>query len=299
MKNAESVKARLKNIAKETGRTMQDVLIAYGLERTILRLSKSRYAEKFTLKGGIFLYALMDGEFARATTDIDLLAQGINNDTDKMKEVFRDIFSVKTDDPLRYDLDSLSAKSITEFKEYHGVNVSIDAYLDRTKIQVSVDVGFGDIVYPKRVKMDFPVILSEENPLIYAYSLGSSIAEKFEAIVSLGYDNSRFKDFYDIYILSGKYDMDGSELMEACKETFAHRHTSFLDIVAFEEDYVTDPVRLSRWKSFAKKKKIQIEVSLKDTIEQIKIFIEPVVEAIKNDDKFDKKWKHDIKVWEN
>lgn len=102
MKNAESVKARLKNIAKETGRTMQDVLIAYGLERTILRLSKSRYAEKFTLKGGIFLYALMDGEFARATTDIDLLAQGINNDTDKMKEVFRDIFSVKTDDPLRY-----------------------------------------------------------------------------------------------------------------------------------------------------------------------------------------------------
>lgn len=190
MKNAESVKARLKNIAKETGRTMQDVLIAYGLERTILRLSKSRYAEKFTLKGGIFLYALMDGEFARATTDIDLLAQGINNDTDKMKEVFRDIFSVKTDDPLRYDLDSLSAKSITEFKEYHGVNVSIDAYLDRTKIQVSVDVGFGDIVYPKRVKMDFPVILSEENPLIYAYSLGSSIAEKFEAIVSLGYDNS-------------------------------------------------------------------------------------------------------------
>ena len=168
MKNAESVKARLKNIAKETGRTMQDVLIAYGLERTILRLSKSRYAEKFTLKGGIFLYALMDGEFARATTDIDLLAQGINNDTDKMKEVFRDIFSVKTDDPLRYDLDSLSAKSITEFKEYHGVNVSIDAYLDRTKIQVSVDVGFGDIVYPKRVKMDFPVILSEENPLIFA-----------------------------------------------------------------------------------------------------------------------------------
>lgn len=113
MKNAESVKARLKNIAKETGRTMQDVLIAYGLERTILRLSKSRYAEKFTLKGGIFLYALMDGEFARATTDIDLLAQGINNDTDKMKEVFRDIFSVKTDDPLRFiniiyvDFDSM------------------------------------------------------------------------------------------------------------------------------------------------------------------------------------------------
>ena len=122
---------------------------------------------------------------------------------------------MRLDDPLLYDLDSLSVKSITEFKDYHGVNVTIDAYLDRTKIQVSIDVGFGDVIYPKRVEMDFPVILSEENPRVYAYSLSSSIAKKFEAIVSLGYDNSRFKDFYDIYILLGKYDIDGSELMES------------------------------------------------------------------------------------
>ena len=89
MRNAESVKARLKNIAKETGRTMQDVLIAYGLERTIMRLTKSSHVENFTLKGGIFLYALMDGDFARATTDIDLLAQGISNDIDKQTFVHR------------------------------------------------------------------------------------------------------------------------------------------------------------------------------------------------------------------
>ena len=298
MRNAESVKARLKNIAKETGRTMQDVLIAYGLERTIMRLTKSNHVENFTLKGGIFLYALMDGDFARATTDIDLLAQGISNDIDKMKEVFCDVFSLKLEDPLRYDLDSLSVKSITEFKDYHGVNVTIDAYLDRTKIQVSIDVGFGDIIYPKRVVMDFPVILSEENPRVYAYSLSSSIAEKFEAIVSLGYDNSRFKDFYDIYILSGKYDMDGSELMEACKETFGHRHTSFDDIAVFEDDYASDPVRQSRWKSFAKKKKVQIDVTLKETVEQIKAFVEPMVDAINCNEKFMKTWKHDSKSWE-
>lgn len=194
--------------------------------------------------------------------------------------------------------DSLSVKSITEFKDYHGVNVTIDAYLDRTKIQVSIDVGFGDIIYPKRVMMDFPVILSEENPRVYAYSLSSSIAEKFEAIVSLGYDNSRFKDFYDIYILSGKYDMDGSELMEACKETFGHRHTSFDDIAAFEDDYTSDPVRQSRWKSFAKKKKVQIDVTLKETIEQIRAFVEPMVDAINCNEKFMKTWKHDSKSWE-
>ena len=105
MRKSGSVKARLKNIAKETGGTMQDVLIAYGLERTIMRLTKSSHVENFTLKGGIFLYALMDGEFARATTDIDLLAQGISNDIDKMKEVFCDVFSLKLEDQLRSDLD--------------------------------------------------------------------------------------------------------------------------------------------------------------------------------------------------
>ncbi|MGM9581417.1 MAG: nucleotidyl transferase AbiEii/AbiGii toxin family protein [Anaerovibrio sp.] len=298
MRNADSIKARLKNIAKETGRTMQDVLIAYGLERTIMRLTKSRHVENFTLKGGIFLYALMDGEFARATTDIDLLAQGISNDIDQMQEVFCDIFSVKLDDPLRYDLDSLSVKSITEFKYYHGVNATINAYLDHTKIQLSIDVGFGDVIYPGRVVMDFPVILSEENPRVYTYSLSSIIAEKFEAIVSLGYENSRFKDFYDIYILSGKYDVDGSELMEACKETFCHRHTSFDDIAAFEDDYASDSVRQSRWKSFAKKKKVQMNVTLEETIEQLRAFVEPVVAAINCKEKFMKTWKHDSKSWE-
>lgn len=102
MINSASVKDRLKKQAIEEKKTMQDKLVTYGLERTIYRLSISKYAERFTLKGGIFLYALFDGEYARATTDIDLLAQHIPNDAEKMKIVFMDIFlsSVMT----RYDL---------------------------------------------------------------------------------------------------------------------------------------------------------------------------------------------------
>lgn len=93
--NAESIKARLRNLAKETGKTMQDILVLYGLERTIYRLSISQYAERFTLKGGIFLYALFNGDYARATTDIDLLAQYIPNDTNEMKKIFNRIFAVE------------------------------------------------------------------------------------------------------------------------------------------------------------------------------------------------------------
>ena len=297
MKNAASVKDRLYNISKKTGKTMQELLVAYGLERTIYRLSVSRYKDNFTLKGGILLYALFDGNYARATTDIDLRAEKISNDIEGMKQVFEDIFSIEVDDPISFDLNSLSVKSITEFKKYHGVNVSILGFLDKTRIDVSIDVGFGDTIYPKRIEMDFPSVLDDESPRIYAYSEVSSISEKFEAIVSLAYENTRFKDFYDIYVLSTTRDYDGKEMTEAVKETFEHRNTSLEEIVAFEEDFANDPLRQSRWNSFIKKKKAIITISLEEVVSTIKVFLEPISEAIKGDIAFDKSWSHNDGKW--
>lgn len=183
----------------------------------------------------------------RATTDIDLLAQCISNDIEEMKKVFKEIFSIKCDDALRFDLNTLDVIYITEFKEYHGVKVSVLGYLDKTKVPISIDIGFGDIVYPERMKMDFPVLLDMDIPKVYAYSINSVVAEKFEAFVSLGLANSRYKDFYDIYVLSDRYNFDGTELMNAIKETFNHRGTSFDDIVAFEDGFADDETRLRRW----------------------------------------------------
>lgn len=297
MISAISVKDRLKNQAKEDGRTMQDELVTYGLERTIYRLSISEYAERFTLKGGIFLYALFDGNFTRATMDIDLLAQHIPNDAEEMKSVFKNIFSIECDDALRFDLDSLNVNDITEFKEYHGVNVSITAYLDRTKVPVSIDIGFGDIVYPERMKMNFPVLLDMEAPEVYAYSIYSVIAEKFEAFVSLGLANGRYKDFYDIYVLSENYDLDGEELRNAIKETFAHRGTSFDDIVAFEPEFTADTVRQNRWNSFIKKKKAMVKVDFVEAIGQSKRLLMPIVESINKNEDFRLKWSRNKKDW--
>lgn len=292
-----SVKDRLKNRSKATGKTLQELLVAYGLERTIYRLSVSPYTSNFTLKGGIFLYAMFDGDFVRATTDIDLLAQHISNDVEEMKKVFTDIFSIETNDPLRFDLDSLDVHPITEFKDYHGVNVSIMSYLDRTRIAVSIDIGFGDVIYPERIKMDFPVVLSDDNPQVYAYSLASCVAEKFEAIVSLGYDNSRFKDYYDLYVLASSYDFEQRELQEAVRETFEHRHTGFDDIVAFETGFSDDTIRQSRWNAFTKKKKTMVKVTLQETIDLIYAFMEPIVEGIQNDSAKDRIWKHEELLW--
>ncbi len=297
MSSVASVKDRLKNKSRSTGKTMQELLIAYGLERTIYRLSKSEYKEHFILKGGIFLYALYDGSYARATTDIDFLAQRISNDTEKIKQFFAEIFSVEADDPLRFDIETLSVKPIAEMKKYHGVNVSIIAYLDKTSINVSIDIGFGDVIFPDKVEMDFPVVLSDESPQVYAYSLCSTVAEKFEAIVSLAYDNSRFKDYYDIYVLSTTQDFEGKELLEAVRETFENRHTSIAEIVAFEDGFADDPLRQTRWKAFVKKKKAMMPVSLEDTIKVIHQLMKPVVDAIIHSEVFEGRWSHDEQRW--
>jgi len=297
VKNAASIKDRLKNKSIATGKTIQELLTAYGLERTILRLSKSKYANNFTLKGGIFLYAVFDGDYSRTTTDIDLLAQKISNDVEDMKAVFTEIFSLDVGDPLRYDLDSLDVRPITEFKEYHGINVSVVTYLYRTRIPISIDIGFGDVIVPERIMMDFPVILSDETPHIYAYSLCSSIAEKFEAIVSLAYDNSRFKDYYDLYMLMMTHDFAGEEMVEAVRETFGNRHSSLNEIAAFEDGFSDDSLRRRRWNAFVKKKRAMLPITLQETIIMIQKFMLPVVDAVKKDSKLEANWSHEKQDW--
>lgn len=297
MINATSVKDRLKNQATASGRAFQELLLSYGLERTVYRLSMSEYKERFTLKGGIFLYALFDGEFVRATRDIDFLAKDMSNNVEDMKKVFEAIFSIECDDALRFDLGTLDVKDITEFKEYHGVSVSIIAYLDRTKVPVSIDIGFGDIIYPDRVKMDFPVLLDMEVPEIFAYSISSVISEKFEAIVSLGDANSRYKDFYDIFILADRYDFDGIELKEAIRETFEHRGTGFDDIFAFTDDFLVSEIHQSRWKAFLKKKKALVNVELEKVVSLIKTMLLPIVDSIVSGTEYASKWDHTLRSW--
>ena len=198
---------------------------------------------------------------------------------------------------LRYDLDTLDVTDITEFKEYHGVNVSIMAYLDRTKVPVSIDIGFGDVVYPDRVKMEFPVLLDMEVPEIYAYSISSVISEKFEAIVSLGDANSRYKDFYDIFILADRYDLDGTELKKAVKETFEHRGTGLDDIFAFTDGFITSEIHQSRWKAFLKKKKALVDAELEDVVDLLRMLLLPIVENITENNDYSAKWDHESRSW--
>jgi predicted nucleotidyltransferase component of viral defense system len=292
--NADSVKAKLKNFAVKSGCTFQEALVYYGLERTIYRISVSKYAEHFVLKGGIFLYAIFERNYERATTDVDLLARRISNSSEEMKTVFQDIFSQDVDDALVFDADSITVEDITEFKEYHGLHVSAVGYLDRTRIPIGIDIGFGDVIYPYSVKMDFPVILDMEAPRVNAYSLESSIAEKLEAIIHNGYLNSRYKDFYDIYILSQNYEFGYETLHNAVVETFENRKTKMtMDSAAFGEEFLSDPVHQTRWKAFLKKKKALTQVSMPDVMKRVKTFARPLLDEVEKT-----KWNPESGDWE-
>ena len=126
----------------------------------------------------------------------------------------------------------------------------------------------------------------------------SCIAEKFEALASLGYDNSRFKDYYDLYILIKSYDFEGSKLQKAVMETFEHRNTDIeTEIVAFKEGFAEDPIRKSRWNSFVKKKRTMLPVTLEETIELLKLFMNPVVNSIRMGLSFQLKWECKNQEW--
>lgn len=270
---AESIKAKLKNLSDESGRPFQELLTYYGLERTLYRISISPYADHFILKGGILLYALYDRQYERVTTDIDLLAQRVSNRREEMLGIFSEILSQNIDDALKYDLSSLIVKNIADFKEYHGLNVTVVACLDRTRIAISIDIGYGDIIIPEPIQIDFPVLLELERPKLTAYSIESVIAEKLEAIVANGMLNSRYKDFYDLYIITKTKIIHEASLRHALRETFLHRGTTLPErIPSFESSFTEDAVHRLRWLSFVKKKKAMIKVPLEVTAEWLNLF---------------------------
>ncbi len=226
------------------------------------------------------MYALYDKNYPRSTTDIDLRADRISSDEKTIKSVFERIFSLQFDDGLEYDLETLFTKQITKQDEYKGRNISVTALLGNIKIPVSIDIGFGDIIVPGRMEIDFPVLLDFDIPHIYSYSIESTLSEKFEAIVSLGLANTRSKDFYDIYILLQSKNIDDEVLKQALVQTFSNRNTTFNDIVVFDKNFSSDAERQKRWNAFTKKKTALMQVSFEDVVLTIKNYFEPLINEL-------------------
>lgn len=234
-----SVRQRLLNRSRNDNRSFNELLQYYAMERFLYRLSQSDHAQDFILKGALMLRAWNSPEF-RPTMDIDMLGKTANED-ENITSLIRNILAVDVvPDGLAFDSESIQTERITETANYEGIRVRFKGTLATARINMQIDIGFGDIVYPEPVIAELPCMLDFPAPTLLCYSRESAIAEKFEAMIKLGKLNSRMKDFYDIWLLSRQFQFELSSLGEAVRQTFEQRGTKLSEpIEAFSKEFIS------------------------------------------------------------
>lgn len=293
---ATSVLARLKNKAQASGRSYQLCLQLFCQEEFLRRLEKSKYAENFVLKGGLFIYSLTDFD-SRVTVDVDFLLKKMPNTPEQLKIVIEEIINTPTgNDFITFAIKEVAPIALA--KKYAGIGVSIVAHIKNTKTPFSIDFGVGDVIVPKQENRKIPTQLEDfDAPSVNTYSIETTIAEKIDAILSLMEFSSRMKDYYDIYYLANKFDFDGATLTEALRRTFENRlHTftveQFKQVMAFDSNEAMQ----KKWNAFVRK----IETKTDDfskVIETINLFLaEPFRAAVENID-FTAQWIALVNEW--
>lgn len=293
---AASVLAKLKNRAKASGISYQQCLQLFFQEEFLRKLAASKYAENFVLKGGLFIYTLTNFE-SRATVDVDFLMRGLNNDLARMDEIIAEILAVPTGNDF-VTFKTSKAEPIALQRKYHGVSMQITGYIKNVRVPFNVDIGVGDIIIPHPERRSIQTQLDGyEKPEILTYSLESTIAEKFDAILQRFELTGRMKDFYDIYYLSRTFDFDGLKLQTAIQETLQNRGTayekeSFNRVIALADDEDMH----TKWRFFLKTLG-NPEISFQNIMMGIQRFLAPVWEAILKQDELLAVWHSDHAEW--
>ena len=296
MDRGASVLAKLKAKSKQTGNPLQMHLQLFCQEEFLRKLALSKYADNLVLKGGLFIYTLTNFE-SRATIDVDFLMRQLPNSVEEMEKVITEILAVDTGNDF-IEFTAGAFESISPQRKYTGVSCQIIGKIKNTKTPFSVDLGVGDIIVPKAEKRKIPVQLEDFiQPEINTYSLESTIAEKFDAILQRLEMTSRMKDFYDIYYLARMYGFDGRVLQEAVYRTFEKRGTLYnrdglKRVVGMGEDLEMN----KRWRNFLKQLK-QNEPDFKEVLDVINKFLEPIWFAMIEEDEFFGEWDSAEMSW--
>lgn len=291
-----SVLVRLKRKARESGKSLQLLLQLFCQEEFLRRLSKSKYADHLVLKGGMFIYTL--SHFAsRSTADIDFLLQQEPGSIENIQRMVAEIISVDSENNF-VQLTSQGYEAISPQRKYKGVSFQLVGQIKNTKTPFNVDIGVGDVIVPNPERLTVPVQLEDFKPAtVLAYSIESTVAEKFEALIQRQLLTSRMKDIYDIYYLSNQFDFDGNLLQQAIWQTLSNRGTFYeadsLDKVIVLSD---DPEIQVRWRQFLYRTKLP-ELDLQLVFLRIEQFLRPVWTSIIQIERNDRTWSAETSVW--
>ena len=295
---AASVLAKLKNKAKASGISYQQCLQLFFQEEFLRRLAGSKYVDNFILKGGLFIYTLTNFE-SRATVDVDFLMRGLNNDMARMDEIIAEILAVDTGNDF-VTFKATQTEPIAVQRKYHGISTQITGYIKNVRVPFNADIGVGDVIVPNAQRRNIQTQLDGyEKPEILTYSLESTIAEKFDAILQRFELTGRMKDFYDIYYLSRTFDFDGLKLQTAIQETLQNRGTAYekdsFDRVLMLAD---DPDMQIKWRYFLKTLG-NPDMPFQEVMVGLKCFLEPIWNAIINEDEMQLAWIASNGCWKN
>ncbi len=252
--NVQSLKDKSKNFAKKNNLEVQTILQNFMFERFLERLSKSKYKDNFILKGGFLLSSIM-GINIRATMDIDANITGMDFNEKDIKDMIKEIASIKLDDHVTFDVEKDDA--IREDNEYGGYSFKLIGHFFNITIPFSMDISTGDIITPRAIEYQYKTLLDNEYIDLITYNYETIIAEKLQTVLERGVSNSRMKDYYDLYYFA-KYkwnEIDSNTLEEAIKTTFEHRNSieklnNFDNIInAIENSEIIN----KRWKDYQNK----------------------------------------------
>jgi predicted nucleotidyltransferase component of viral defense system len=255
---AASVRARLHNLAKAQGVDLQRLLTRYALERLLYRLSVSAHKEHFLLKGAM-LFELWFDVPLRATRDMDLLGFGLA-ETSLLVAMFEDVCAIAVDDGMVFNAASIQADETRKEANYAGIRLRLTSTLAGAQCAIQIDVGYGDAVTPAPEFAVYPVMLSEMPAArVRVYPRYTVIAEKLEAIVSLGMANSRMKDYFDLWVILQSTPLDSQTLSQAIHATLQRRGTVKPHgwPVGLTDAFATDKQKQKQWQAFIDRNQLQ------------------------------------------
>jgi predicted nucleotidyltransferase component of viral defense system len=270
----------------------QFMLERFALYRMLYRLSKSVYNERFVLKGAQLMLVWM-GETVRPTRDVDLLGFGDLSD-ETLARIFREICTQDIEpDGMEYLPDSVTVTAIREANVYGGWRVTLESRLGSARLHLQIDIGIGDAVTPEPEWVELPRLLDFPAPRLRSYRPETSIAEKIETMVSLGLQNSRMKDYFDIFVLSEHKSFDGRVLCDAVCDTFKRRGTTIPEglPMALSREFATDPGKVAQWVGFLRRiKGDSVPIDLATVVVRLAAFLGPVLVAIRDQEEFSLQW---------
>ena len=278
MKNAMQLKAYVKNLAKEKNISAQIVLQNYMLERLLERISVSKYHDNFILKGG-FLLAAMVGLDTRATMDMDATIKGLPVTKETILEMFGEICKIHIDDDINFEFSGIA--DIREEDEYGGYRVSLSGNYPPMAVPLKIDITTGDKITPREMVYSFNLMFEERSINVLAYTVETILAEKLETIISRGDQNTRPRDFYDVYILNTlqKQNIDNKILKEAFAATVKKRGTEHIvsNYKEIIETVASSTVMNNQWTRYQKEFDYAKVIQFEDTCTTVIKLIERTV----------------------